>query len=223
MGWEDISKYIEKGKLVFIDASGKKFSEYIVDELPEFVEKWQGGVTSRIVIDPLTPVIWAVKDQYEQRELMCLLLRELRKIGTVLCTLEEHGTIGNLSGNEAVIPMYLADCVIHLKYKKGDDTVCGVLKIIKCRNSRHSRKFHAYDIIRGLGVVIIEHNYSRKSGDDRVRESSKSLLKSKLSKLPPLQRKYIDHVLKNLTSTDLKSIELHELISDILEEYESEL
>jgi len=114
MGWKKIVDYIDEEKLVFIDASGREFSAFIKKELPAFVADWKGA-NARISIDPLTPVMWSTTDRYEQRELIGFMLKETRKVGTVLATLEEHGMAGDLSGNEAVIPMYLADCVIHLK------------------------------------------------------------------------------------------------------------
>ena len=116
MGWEEIDRFIDEGSMVFIDASGKQFSDFIRKELANFVEDWKGH-GARIVIDPLTPVLWSVKEKYEQRELVSYFLRETRKVGTVLCTLEEHGVSSDLSSPELVIPMYLADNVIHLRYR----------------------------------------------------------------------------------------------------------
>ena len=83
MAWTNIHKYIKEERLVFIDASGEQFSNFIKVELPDFINEWK-GTKSRIVIDPLTPVLWATKERYEQRELMSFLLKEVRKVGTVL-------------------------------------------------------------------------------------------------------------------------------------------
>ena len=113
MGWTDIRSYVDDEKLVFIDASGMEFSKFIKKELPDFVADWKGA-NARIAVDPLTPVIWSTSDRYEQRDLIGFMLKETRKVGTVLCTLEEHGIAGDLSGNETIIPMSLADSVIHL-------------------------------------------------------------------------------------------------------------
>jgi len=154
MGWEEIMDYLKDETLVFIDASGKDFSNFIRKELHKFVSDWKGA-GARIAVDPLTPVIWAVESNYEQRELITLLLKLTRKVGTVLCTLEEHGTEGDLSGKETIIPMYLADCVIHLRYKALEGTNSRTLKIIKCRNSWHSEDFHPYRIINGLEPKMV--------------------------------------------------------------------
>ena len=129
MGWPDILEYLDDELLVFIDASAEQFSNFIRKELPSFVDEW-GGTKSRIVIDPLTPVIWATPDKYMQRELISFLFKELRRVGTVVSTLEEHGT-GDLSGPETVIPMYMADSVVHLQYSSEGDKVTKKLKVVK--------------------------------------------------------------------------------------------
>lgn len=155
LGWDNIGRYVDEDLLVFIDASGKQFSDFIRKELADFVRDWKGA-NARIAIDPLTPVLWSSKEKYEQRELVSFLLRETKRIGTVLCTLEEHGAAGDLSTPETVIPLYLADTVIHLKYMVREGVTSRTLKIIKCRRSRHSQFPHPYTILRGPGVVVME-------------------------------------------------------------------
>jgi len=75
MGWSNIHHYLDEKLLLFIDASGRKFAQFIREDLPDFIQKWEGA-DARIVIDPLTPVMWAVRDKYEQRELLSFLLKE---------------------------------------------------------------------------------------------------------------------------------------------------
>jgi len=153
MGWTDIHRSLRDNSLVFIDASGKDFSEFVREDLTRFVDDWK-GTNARVVVDPLTPVIWSTKDLYEQRELITFLFRQIRKIGTLLCSLEEHGTQGDLSGREVIIPMYLADTVIHLRHKTFENPEKRMVKIHKCRNSRHSKMAHPYRIMKGFGMVI---------------------------------------------------------------------
>src|SRR2546428_651237 len=88
MGWSDILDYLDNELLVFIDASGREFSNFIRKELPAFVADWKGS-NARIVVDPLTPVLWSTKDLYEQRDLIGYMFKQTRKVGTVLCTLEK--------------------------------------------------------------------------------------------------------------------------------------
>src|SRR3972149_3850152 len=85
MGWEDAESYIESGNMVFVDAGGKQFSNFRRRELAEFVREWEGHA-ARIVVDPLTPVLWSVKEKYEQRELVSVLLRHPRRFRTAPLT-----------------------------------------------------------------------------------------------------------------------------------------
>ncbi|MFQ6127593.1 MAG: RAD55 family ATPase [Thermoplasmata archaeon] len=221
MGWREILDYLDDEKLVFIDASGKEFSSFIKKELPSFVAEWKGANT-RISIDPLTPVMWSVKDQYERRDLIGFLLKQARKVGTVLCTLEEHGASGNLSGPETIIPMYLADCIVHLRYRSVDGAVSRTLKIVKCRSSKHSDLTHPYRIIRGLGLIVERGNYKRietKKIPNRLKEDVRKVVGDRL---PPHVKSRLTRALEELTDEDFRGIETSEIIEDIIEEYEKE-
>ncbi len=218
MGWKNIHDYIAEDRLVFIDASGEQFSKFIRVELPDFVNDWK-GTKSRIVIDPLTPVLWATKERYEQRELISFLLKEARKVGTVLCTLEEHGSMGDLSGSETIIPMYIADCIIHLKYQTFGDNVLRNLQIIKCRSSKHSENSHRYRIIGGLGLTI-QHKGFPTSKTDKISKKLYFDFKKRASNLPPPVRRRLIKALNAVSDHDLMETDPDQLLEDIFREYE---
>jgi KaiC/GvpD/RAD55 family RecA-like ATPase len=220
MGWSDIHDYLEDGSLVFIDASGKKFSKFFRHELPTFVEEWKGS-ESRIVVDPLTPVIWSTEGRYEQRELLMVLLKETKKIGTVVCTLEEHGARGDLSGNEIVIPMYLADSVIHLKYSRTDGATSRLLEIIKCRNSRHSAVSHPYTIVRGFGLLV-QGKAPRKSKTTKSTEDLKRQLRKYEKTFSKRVWSNIISSLDNLNDEDFADVDLNQLVDDLVTTYSEE-
>lgn len=217
MGWADINEYLDDGSLVFIDASGKKFSKFIRHELPTFVEEWKGS-ESRIVVDPLTPVVWSTEGRYEQRELLMLLLKETKKIGTVVCTLEEHGARGDLSGNEIVIPMYLADSVIHLKYTRKEGVSSRILEIVKCRNSRHSNLSHPYSIVRGFGLLV-QGKPKRESKTRRAPEELKKQLKKHEKQFSRKVWNNIIASLDNLKDEDFAGVDLNQLANDLITTY----
>lgn len=218
MGWKDILNFIEEEKLVFIDASGKEFSQFIKKELPDFVASWKGA-NARIAVDPLTPVIWSTTDRYEQRDLVGFMLKETRKVGTVLCTLEEHGTSGDLSGNEIVIPMYLSDCVIHLmNIFVPDGKLERKLKIVKCRSSRHSKLVHPYSIVRGLGLVICGGTYPGLESSEKISRFNE-MFEARASSLPNYVYVRISEAIKELRDSDLENIELEDLVNVVTREY----
>ena len=224
MGWEDVEKYLEEGMMVFVDAGGKQFSNFIQKELAEFVDEWEGH-NARIVIDPLTPVLWSVKEKYEQRELVSFLLRQTRRIGTVLCTLEEHGVAGALSTQDVIIPMSLADNMIHLRYASHKSPEVRELKIIKCRSSKHSRYWHRYGILKGAGLYV--QRVPEDAQKVKRRPDLPKLLEERLSSLPEERvRKVSKNALRNIRRTvktlseeEFSDIEPEQLLDLILEEY----
>ncbi len=226
MGWEDVRDFVKQEKLVFIDASGKQFTDFIKKELADFVHEWEGS-KARIVVDPLTPVLWSSQTKYEQRDLVSYLMREAKKMGTVLCTLEEHGTAGDLSTPETIIPMYIADAVIHLRYLPREAETNRALKIVKCRSSRHSHRSHPYFIFRGPGLVVQPDDEDRTGeiiapGDLRefYQKRMAAIPRSKLERLGPATRAGIDRIIDHLTTERIEGIELARIVSLILEEFD---
>ena len=214
MGWSDILDYLDDEQLVFIDASGREFSNFIRKELPAFVADWKGS-NARIAIDPLTPVLWSTKDLYEQRDLIGFMLKQTRKVGTVLCTLEEHGAT-DLTGPDTVIPMYLADCVIHLRFDPGPSKHTRELQIIKCRNSRHDPDAHAYEILRGLGIVlegVDVHHVPTTKGPSQLRQ----LLMTRA--IPKDVRDRLEKSLEGLTDDDFRGLKPEQVLELVLQEY----
>ena len=217
MGWKNIHKFIKDERLVFIDASGEQFSNFIKVELPDFINDWK-GTKSRIVIDPLTPVLWATKERYEQRELISFLLKEARKVGTVLCTLEEHGALGDLSTPETIIPMYIADCIVHLRYQSTSDQVARNLKIVKCRSSKHSERSHPYRIVGGIGLIV-QHQDLPAPKTTKISKRLFNRFNEGSKKLPREVRIRVSRALSSLIDYDLREIDPEQLLEDIYNEY----
>jgi circadian clock protein KaiC len=216
MGWDDITYFIEEEKLIFVDASGKEFKSFIRKELPDFISTWLGANT-RIAIDPLTPVVWATPSRYEQRELLGFMLKEMRKIGTIVATLEEHGPT-NLSAPETAIPMYLADSIIHLRYRYVEENTRRDLKIIKIRGSRHSERVFPYKILRGLGLVVLSGSYHMKHTRINVEELEKRVME-KLKNSSPIIQERVRKILSKINDDDIEDINLDELADMIAEEF----
>jgi circadian clock protein KaiC len=214
MGWSDILEYLDDELLVFIDASGREFGNFIRKELPAFVAHWEGA-KARIAVDPLTPVMWSTKDTYEQRELIGFMLKETRRVGTVLCTLEEHGA-GDLTTPETVIPMYLADCVIHLRYESNGGSVAREMKIVKARSSRHSQLAHPYTIVRGLGLIVEPGEYHRLT-TTRIPALIKQLLQRPDLPKPVTER--LERMLEGLTDDDFRNLKPEQILDLIRNEY----
>lgn len=228
MGWQDVRDYVKQERLVFIDASGKQFTDFIKKELADFVREWAGS-KARIVVDPLTPVLWSSQTKYEQRDLVSYLMREAKKMGTVLCTLEEHGTAGDLSTPETIIPMYIADAVIHLRYVAKEGETSRMLKIVKCRSSRHSHRSHPYFILRGPGLVVQPDDEDR-TGEiiapgelrDFYRKRIAAIPRDRLASVGDRTWAAIDRIIDHLSTERIEGIELSQIVSLILAEFDIE-
>ncbi len=230
MGWADLNDYLKDGQLVFIEAGGLEFSDFIKEELPDFVAEWE-GTHARIAIDPLTPIVWTAQDKYKQRELISTLFNETKKVGTVIATLEEHGTFGDLSGPETIIPMYLSDAVIHLRYVPHPTTpsqdrlkglglakVDTMMRIVKSRSSWHSSISHPYSIFKGIGIIIEGVDVGIES--KKFPEDLKENLVEKFDSLPKDYKNKLVSMVEGLTTQDIGTMNPHQLISLILNEYD---
>ncbi|MGB9636872.1 MAG: RAD55 family ATPase [Thermoplasmata archaeon] len=68
MGW-DMKKHYEKN-LFFIHLKGRNFKKMVEEQLPQLVKaRSDYDIKTRVVIDPMTPVIWATEEKLDQREL----------------------------------------------------------------------------------------------------------------------------------------------------------
>ncbi len=224
MGWGDLRDYVKEEKMVFIDATGKQFTDFIKKELADFVQDWRGS-NARIVVDPLTPVLWSSQTKYEQRDLVSFLMREVKKMGTVLCTLEEHGTAGDLSTPETVIPLYISDAVIHLRYVAKDGEASRALKIVKCRSSRHSHRSHPYRILKGAGLVVEPDSAPRPI--ERVTQATlKDFYRKRVAAMPrerfdavsERMWRMLDRMIESAAQERAEGVELAQLVNLIMQE-----
>jgi KaiC/GvpD/RAD55 family RecA-like ATPase len=161
----DMKKHFEK-ELFFIHLKGRNFKDMINEQLPKLVKARQDyAVKTRVAIDPMTPVIWAVTDKQDQRELIGKLFNTLKQLGVVMATVEEHSKPGETIGEDVLLPIYLSDAVIHLDYHPIGGAFNRTLQIIKLRGSAHGEGVYPYIFARGAGVVV------RTSGEEvRMKE-----------------------------------------------------
>ncbi len=219
MGWEDIGTYVDSGSMVFLEAAGKDMADFIKEELPQFVDDWKGS-HARIVIDPLTPVIWAFNDKYEQRMLISELFKETKKVGTVLSTIEEYsGENGN--GEETVIPMYLADTIVRI-YTLGMGTAGNrMLNVLKSRQSWHSELTYPYRFVLGIGIVLDTSDMDGKR-TKKLTPEMKLAITNAASSLPKREAEQIKNVVKYLERADLGDMNPEQIVNMLIEDYKGE-
>jgi KaiC/GvpD/RAD55 family RecA-like ATPase len=156
----DLHKHYEKD-LFFIHLKGKNFKKMVEEQLPQLVKaRSDYDIRTRVVIDPITPVLWATEDKLEQRELIGRLFYTLRELGAVVSTVEEHTKPGETVGEDVLLPIYLADGAFHLEYYPIGGAFNRTLKVIKMRGTHHGEGVYPYMFVRGMGVIV------RASGTD---------------------------------------------------------
>src|SRR3989304_68952 len=150
----DVRKYYEKS-LFFIHLKGRNFKKMIEEQLPQLVKaRADYNIATRVVIDPMTPVIWATQDKLEQRELIGKLFYPLKELGVVLCTVEEHARPGETVGEDVLLPIYLSDGAVHLEYYPIGGAFNRTMKLIKMRGVHHGAGVYPYIFARGMGIVV---------------------------------------------------------------------
>lgn len=153
MGW-DMKSHHEKS-LFFIHLKGQNFKKMIEEKLPQLVKaRSDYDIRTRVVIDPMTPVIWATEDKLLQRELIGKLFYTLKELGVVMATVEEHSKPGEMIGEDVLLPVYLSDSVIYLEYYPIGGAFNRTLKIIKMRGTHHGEGVYPYIFARGIGAII---------------------------------------------------------------------
>ena len=153
-GWDRIQHYVDK-QLFFFATSGSEFRTIVHEQLPALVKARKDYQTpTRVVIDPLTPIIWAEKERSVQRELIGMLFTTLKKIGTVIATVEQHGEIVGGETYDASTAIFLADAAIYLRYQPIGGAFNRTLEIVKMRGTRHGEEVYPYIFSRGVGAIV---------------------------------------------------------------------
>lgn len=98
---------------IFTKMSGHDFKNFLSIDMPKILEG-RKGKHSRVVIDPLTPFLWEIRDPALQRSILGDTFAMLHEFGTGLVTIERYGDINKLELSEDIaIPLYLSDSLIH--------------------------------------------------------------------------------------------------------------
>jgi circadian clock protein KaiC len=150
----DMKPHVDKN-LFFIHLKGRNFKSMIEEQLPQLVKARQDyDIKTRVLIDPMTPVIWATPDKLDQRELIGKLFYTLKELGVVMATVEEYIKPGEALGEDVLLPIYLADGVLHLEYYPIGGAFNRTMKIVKMRGTHHGEGVYPYLFARGIGIIV---------------------------------------------------------------------
>ncbi len=197
----DLQPYVDK-TLFFVHLRGENFKRMIREQLPKMVrERSDEEVDTRIAIDPMTPLLWSTPEKLDQRELVSELFGTLKQLGVVLATVEEHTQPGAGLGQDTMLPIYLADGVLHLEYYPIGGAFNRTLKILKMRGTMHGEELYPYTFVRGAGAVVrtspVEIAKEDQASWDKVFE--RALATAKDRRFPPALVRRIEALRANWT------------------------
>lgn len=145
LGFSEFRKELNSN-FIFTKMTGHDFKNFLSIELPKILES-RKDKHSRVVIDPLTPFIWEVKDIAIQRNVLGDTFNLLKKFGTAVVTIERYGDMNKLELMEDVaIPIYLSDSAVLMSMVYNQNFYQKTISILKMRFSSHSAGMHPFDI-----------------------------------------------------------------------------
>jgi KaiC/GvpD/RAD55 family RecA-like ATPase len=143
-GWGFISEFYEK-KLFIVEPREEELKDFIQKKLSKWVDRIGLTTNSRIIIDPLTPVLWNFSSKFLQRRFIREMFRKLACLGTILAIVEEHGETDEFS-----VPLYLSDSAFRLNYSETGRTI----RVLKFRGSRHGEEVYPVKLKPGFGLIV---------------------------------------------------------------------
>lgn len=197
----DLQPYVDE-TLFFVHLRGENFKRMIREQLPKMVrERSTDDVDTRIAIDPMTPLLWASPDKLDQRELVSELFGTLKELGVVLATVEEHAAPGAPLGQDVLLPIYLADGVLHLEYYPVGGAFNRTLKILKMRGTQHGEELYPYMFVRGAGAVVRTSPQAADEGEraDWQKLFERAVATAKEKRYPPALVKRIQRLQEHWT------------------------
>jgi len=142
------NKFIETKRIVFLDIGDaiKKQPSYILNILEKEIEKYK---PKRIVIDPLTVMRTAMKDNRDYRDFLhdfMLFTKGFDCLTLVTGEVPHSHIASTMSG-------YMVDGVIILSYAEEENIRRKYLEVLKMRGTRHLTGRHSLDISKN-GVSV---------------------------------------------------------------------
>ena len=136
----------------------EKIVEFMTNILPALAQKLKHKNVkhTRIILDPLTPILWEFPSEKEQRKVLTKIYHHLSSLGTVLQTIEEPNAFGqtDIGAVETRVPIYLSDSVIHIQNLGLGGKYNRTCKIVKSRRTAHHEGIYPLNFVVGQGIAI---------------------------------------------------------------------
>lgn len=152
LGLVEIEEHIASGNLKIIQIYGEDLTFPSISLIDLINESLTSDEHVRIIIDPFTHFTMYLDN--EKRKSLSSIFQNLREIGTSVITLEDLD-MKDMTKNGSIMPLYLADTVLHLDYLGFGESYDRTVRIVKHRGSKHGEGLYPYKIETGLGIVVL--------------------------------------------------------------------
>ena len=204
----------------------EKIVEFMTNILPALAQKLKHKNVkhTRIILDPLTPILWEFPSEKEQRKVLTKIYHHLSSLGTVLQTIEEPNAFGqtDIGAIETRVPIYLSDSVVHIQNLGLGGKYNRTCKIVKSRRTAHHEGIYPLNFVVGQGIAIDtssipETNEEPLATDARYLELMKKV--KELSKDKDPKKRIIAQIAKNLLGDrtkreDVSNIDVVNVLTD---------
>lgn len=157
IGLSQFSEFPDVGSM-FHYVTGDRIIDFFREVLPNLTRTLQNQVQvhTRVVIDPITPLLWETGSSREQRKLLVEAYDMLRKLGTVFQTVEEDAAYSTAAGTLSIgsVPIYLSDIAFHTQNIHIGGPFSRTVRIIKSRGTSHREGLFPLRFVHGAGAVI---------------------------------------------------------------------
>jgi KaiC/GvpD/RAD55 family RecA-like ATPase len=165
----------------------EKIVEFMTNILPALAQKlkYKNVKHTRIILDPLTPILWEFPSEKDQRKVLTKIYHHLSSLGTVLQTVEEPNAFGqtDIGANETRVPIYLSDSVIHIQNLGLGGKYNRTCKVIKSRKTAHHEGIYPLEFAFGPGLSIDTSSVAEVITDSKANDVRYLELKKKIKEM----------------------------------------
>lgn len=204
----------------------EKIVEFMTNILPALAQKLKHKNVkhTRIILDPLTPILWEFPSEKDQRKVLTKIYHHLSSLGTVLQTIEEPNAFGqtDIGAFETRVPIYLSDSVIHIQNLGLGGKYNRTCKVVKSRRTAHHEGIYPMKFAYNQGIAIDTSTISEAITDTNANDVRYLELRKKIkdmSKDKDPKKQIIAQIANNLLSGREKregkeNIELVNVLTD---------
>ena len=165
----------------------EKIVEFMTNILPALAQKlkYKNVKHTRIILDPLTPILWEFPSEKDQRKVLTKIYHHLSSLGTVLQTIEEPNAFGqtDIGAVETRVPIYLSDSVIHIQNLGLGGKYNRTCKIVKSRRTAHHEVIYPLEFAFGPGISLDTSSVAEIITDSKANDVRYLELKKKIKKM----------------------------------------